>query len=296
MSHTPIPRYDLVADNVPVTFAIRSMGEIAGMMQQGYFGEPHRHNYYTVIWVQHAEGVHYIDFQAYPLEDNSLFFVTPQQVHQVVAGPDAKGVVLLFTPEFLTNNGIRCEFITNLYLFRDSSETPPLHVDPVTAQKLQRITDDIFAAFRSADDYKYETIGAYLKLFLISCNSACRLEGPVPTQEDSGGSTLVRNFKELVDRHFREKHKVTEYAALLHVTANHLNDVIREKIGHNAKAYIQNRLILEAKREALFTDRSAKEVGYYLGFDDPAHFSKFFKQGSGMSFHDFRESIHEKYN
>ena len=62
-------------------------------------------------------------------------------------------------------------------------------------------------------------------------------------------------------------------------------------MGLTAKEYVQNRIILEAKREAYFTDRTGKEVAYYLGFEDPAHFSKFFKNCTGISFSEFRSSV-----
>jgi YesN/AraC family two-component response regulator len=32
-----------------------------------------------------------------------------------------------------------------------------------------------------------------------------------------------------------------------------------------------------------------KQIGYYLGFDDMAHFSKFFKTATGMNFTDFKK-------
>jgi len=58
-----------------------------------------------------------------------------------------------------------------------------------------------------------------------------------------------------------------------------------------AKDYIQNRLVLEAKRMVVFTRKSGKEIGFELGFDDPSHFSKFFKSNTGQSLQEFKESL-----
>jgi AraC-like DNA-binding protein len=42
---------------------------------------------------------------------------------------------------------------------------------------------------------------------------------------------------------------------------------------------------------AVFTEKSAKEIGFDLGFEDPSHFSKFFKTNTGQSLQNFRENI-----
>jgi AraC-like DNA-binding protein len=52
-----------------------------------------------------------------------------------------------------------------------------------------------------------------------------------------------------------------------------------------------DRLLLAAKREALFTARSSKEVAFGLGFDDPAHFSKFFKTATDITFMTYRQQL-----
>ena len=47
--------------------------------------------------------------------------------------------------------------------------------------------------------------------------------------------------------------------------------------------------MLEAKRQAAYSSLTMKEIAYQLGFDDIAHFSKFFKNVSGSSFTDFKK-------
>jgi len=45
---------------------------------------------------------------------------------------------------------------------------------------------------------------------------------------------------------------------------------------------------MEAKRLALYSQVSMKEIAYGLGFDNLAHFSKYFKTNSGSNFTDFK--------
>jgi len=281
---------DLLYNGKPAPFVLKTMEEIdeaAG----GIADKPHRHNYYTVIWPFAATGKHVIDFREYPISRNNIFFVSPWQVHQVITDPNPTGYVILFTPEFLEKSSIRNDFILNLRLFRDSDETPPLPVDEKMASRLKVFADNMKSAFESQSEMYLETAGAYLKLFLIECNGHCSLQPGSNLQNIEVSKNLVKNFKDLVEKHHNKWHQVRNYAEALNVTPNYLNEVVKSSSNLPAKEFIQSRLILEAKRLAIFTGKSNKEIGFDLGFDDPAHFSKFFKSNTGQSLLEFKESI-----
>lgn len=259
--------------------------------QGGVADEPHRHNYYSIIWSFTATGKHIIDFKEYDIVPDHIFFVSPWQVHQVITDPDPTGVVILFTPEFLQKNSIKEDFISNLKLFRSSDETPPLPITMEMSKRLKQFSEEMRLAFESEDEMRYDTIGAYLKLFLITCNGHCSLFPQANPQTLEVGRSLTKSFKLLVEQHFNEWHQVQEYARELNVTPNYLNEVIKSGLNISAKDYIQQRVTLEAKRLLTFTSKSAKEIGFHLGFEDPSHFSKFFKSRTGHSLQTFKESI-----
>jgi AraC family transcriptional activator of pobA len=260
--------------------------------QGGFVDDPHRHNFYSIIWSFTATGKHIIDFHEYAIEPLSVFFVSPWQVHQVIADPGSTGLVILFTSEFLQKNSIREDFISNLRLFRDSDETPPLPLKKEVFERLKVFAGAMTRAFTSGDEMRFETIGAYLKLFLIECNGQCSLYPDSNTQNVEVGRSLVQRFKALVEQHFSEWHQVQDYAKELNVSPGYLNEVISSSIHKPAKEYIQNRLILETKRLSIFTGKSIKEIGYELGFEDPSHFSKFFRTFTGSSINEFRDAHH----
>jgi AraC-like DNA-binding protein len=140
-----------------------------------------------------------------------------------------------------------------------------------------------------------ESIGSWLKLFLIACNrlKSETISTNLPFQNNS--SRIIRQFKELIDSLYKKFHKVSEYAGEMNITSNYLNEVIKSETGHSAKELIQDRIMLEAKRLATYSDLQLKEISFELGFEDPAHFSKFFKNLSGTDFSSFREQIRKKY-
>jgi len=280
---------ELLDHGIPASFVLKTMEEIADR-QMGIADDPHRHNYYSVIWPFSGSGRHIIDFNEYPILPHHIFFVSPRQVHQIISGPEITGLVILFTPEFLMKNSISEDFISNLRLFRDSSDTPALPLPDPMLQNLLLFAGRIREAYSSDQELKYETIGAWLKLLLIECNTHCNLYPGTNTQHIEVGKSMVQRFKNLIESHFQQWHQVKDYAGALSVSPNYLNEVIKSNIGRSAKEFIQNRLLLEAKRTAVFTDKSSKEIAFELGFEDPSHFSKFFKSGSGQSLQEFRQT------
>ncbi len=249
---------------------------------------PHRHDYYTVIWVEAAEGTHYIDFRAYPLRPNTVYFITPEQVHQLVA-QRPRGYVLTFTASFLASYAMSPEQLNQLDLFADCSEALPVELPAAEVPTLRLLAEQLATEAQLARPYQNEAAGAWLRLFLLYCRRA-RQAAPVLGQP-TWVVPLVRDFKRLVEAQFRQWHKVGQYADKLHVTPHYLNETFKSETGGAAKEFIQDRLVLEAKRLAYFTQKGAKEVAYELGFDDPAHFSKFFKNCAGSRYSDFRASL-----
>jgi len=294
MNRAQIEDYDLRHNDVEVSFAIRSVEEVIDM-----FGNrtdhPHSHNYYTVLWSQNYSGKHRIDYKEYIMRPNDIFFVSPGQVHQVEHSEDPKGMVILFSYDFLTSNYVSERFISNLNLFSEIGNTPPIQISQDAAFQLRELVYKMKTVLSHKDPFKFEKIGAYLKLFLIECMPFSH--PPLLEKNDQfiqAGGELIQKFKSLLDEKFNEWHKVNDYSQALNVSSDYLNNVIKSSMGKTAKEMIQQRLILEAKRLGLHTNRTTKEIAYHIGFNEPSHFSRFFKKLEGGSFTNFRSSLNKE--
>lgn len=100
---------------------------------------------------------------------------------------------------------------------------------------------------------------------------------------------LIRRFALSVEIHFRQQHEVKFYAEALHKSPKTLSNLFALYKQPTPSEIIHNRIILEAKRLFLYTDKSAKEAAFELGFANPEHFSRFFKSKTGFSIPDFKK-------
>ncbi|WP_020527170.1 helix-turn-helix domain-containing protein [Flexithrix dorotheae] len=257
---------------------------------------PHRHDYYVIIFVETARGIHHIDFKSYPIQNNTIFFISPEQVHHLEIEGQPMGKVIEFTPEFLETSKINKTFFDHLGLFFNCNEVLPLTLPSDEFSNLSYYIRQLEKESAHVQILKEEAIGNWLKLLLIEIKRIKVRIGQENIAIDSNQNRIVGEFKQLVEAQFKKRHKVNEFAEQLNITANYLNEVIKSSTGISAKEMIQNRIILESKRLAINSENTMKEVAYQLGFEDIPHFSKFFKNCTGKTFSSFSEEIRKKYN
>ncbi len=275
-----VKTYKEVNRDNTLNFRIQKMEDIF-LERNGEADSPHRHDYYTALLIKEASGKHVIDFNEYPLATNQVFFVSPGQIHQVVEEKESKGYVILFSSEFLGNNNIPCYFIDDLSLFNDHGQSPPLPVNNDELALLTGFCEEMLKIQQSDLKYKELAISSYIKLFLIHANNVCTLKSNHPQNQEAINS-ILKNFKTLVNGQYHKWHQTADYANKLNVTPDYLNRVVKSLTGKTAKEFIQARIITEAKRLIAFSELNSKEIGYQLGFSEPANFSAFFKKNTGL--------------
>jgi AraC family transcriptional regulator, transcriptional activator of pobA len=109
-----------------------------------------------------------------------------------------------------------------------------------------------------------------------------------PVDGNTGDIRFATRFFELIRTHFVSKKKVSDYSEMMHVSANYLNSKIKLATGYSASYHINQRVAVEAKRLAIQNKLLLKEVAYELGYQDTAHFSKWFKNFVGVNFTNYQ--------
>lgn len=138
------------------------------------------------------------------------------------------------------------------------------------------------------DHFQGEMLRTLLKRVIIKTTRIAKQQAESYQSFSDEKMDIVRRFALLVEGSFKQHHEVSYYAAALNKSPKTLSNVFLLLKQPAPSVVIRNRLILEAKRYLHYTDKTAKEIAYELGFESPAHFSRFFKAYSGMNVSDFR--------
>ena len=246
------------------------------------FTEPHRHQYIEFFYFIKGGGSHKIDFIDFPIVENSVHIVAPGQVHQMARELDSEGYVILFElPAIQAHNSIENFLFEHVCM--DASELEPAYrFDEEDAKSWKQRVEHIFRLYQSDSELDQLALRNEIQAFCIGC---MKKKSNTSTAKDSN----YLKFRRILKDHFRDLKKVKEYAERMSISEKSLNDLVKKHTGKPASTVIYNQIIMEAKR-LLHTRLSIKETAYELNFNDPAHFSKFFKAQTGISPSDFQNN------
>ncbi len=268
------------------------MCRLEEFLQESSVGpQVHRHNYYMLMLVNQGSGRQLVDFQSYAASPGMVFLMYPGQVHAWESYSGLEGYLIFFTPAFFTqryNNNNLLEFP----FFNSSYHSPFLKVDAPQFQHLNNLLACMLREYEQKPEDYLKTLRSYLNIFLYECKRQYQQREAVEHRsQDKSSVLLVRQFEQLIETHFREKHLVREYAELLLLTPNYLNAVCNKVLGKSAGSLIRERIMLEARRLLLHDNRTVAEIGSWLNFDDNSYFSRFFKKYEGRSPEQFRKKF-----
>lgn len=277
--------------------SLRSEGIAVGTLEVNVRHEPrllqpHFHDFFQVALVCGTGKVMH-DFRDFPVKGQTLFFLSPGQVHRIRTVRGLDGVIISFSQSFYDHAAAPPSELLDLPFFFSVEGAPLLPVPASDEFQIGQAIEEIQDEFNTAAPLAARCIRSWLRILFARAYRLYRVGHPVV--EPTAGARLVRQFHLSVERHFREEFTLTEYARELGVTANHLNDVVRKESKQSAGAIVRQRRLLDAKRLLSHSDLSVSEIGYRLGFQDPSYFSRFFRKGTGSAPAEFREAIREKY-
>jgi len=129
----------------------------------------------------------------------------------------------------------------------------------------------------------------YLRMFLIQTLRIIDHQKPTLTTANPKQNNLAQDFIVLVEKHFRTAHSVSSYAEKLFVAPKSLAKRLHALEYPSPSQIIKDRLVLEAKRQLKFSNKTVREIAFELGFEDPAYFSRLFSKNAGVSPAQYRQ-------
>jgi AraC family transcriptional regulator, transcriptional activator of pobA len=272
------------------SFSIMSFNEMGSLSRTPL---PHRHSFYEIIYIKQGQGTHVIDFESYPIKQESIYLFSPDRIHFWELTGSLEGKSIKFSENFLLFSPFEHTLIDYLDFFHNIEYPPNLNLERTQAENIGNLLNRIEDEYQSeayAHDLK---ILSYLIILLVDIQRIF-MSGK-NKKSMIKGSAFVNLFKKMVSKEFLTQRSVAFYASKLRISEAHLYDLVKQNTGLTPGQIIRKEIALEAKRLLAHTDDTIAEIGYKLHFDDPSYFGRFFKRETGLSPNDFRLHIREKY-
>ena len=283
-----VPVFQLYGDNgqLPVPDLIHCESIASRSRLHNWEINPHRHHgLFQVLWLEQGEARFQIDGQQGQLTEGSVLLVPQHCVHGFKFSKDAHGMVVTWAYSLIhsLDSDLAHELITL---------AEPVHCvlrDLAGAAAIEAGLRALNFEYQQRDRYYQSVIES-----LISSTLAWMMRENLAQTHAKVGVPVVRarehlsRFVALVDESFSKHTALEHYAVKLDISVAHLNAICRQMSGRSALQLIHERLMLEARRELIYTSMTIKEIAELLGFADPAYFTRFFKRQAGMSPKDFR--------
>lgn len=250
--------------------------------------EPLTIDSYTFIWNRGNTKHWELDLLPIIVPTQCIFSLYPGQTLSLYRQTD-DFVVIQFNREFYCVQDHDHEVSCNGILFNGALSTPMLQLNEEERHAFSVILEVMKYEFKNRDEVQLEMMKTVLKRFIIMCTRLAKLQY-ANRLIDPHDLDLVRHFSALVEKHFRVLHKVSDYANLMNKSPKTLSNVFNVLGEKTPLQIIHDRIILEAKKLLLYTDKSSKEISFELNFSDPVQFSRLFKSATGVTPGDFKKS------
>ena len=228
-----------------------------------------------------------VDGQSYTFNTNEVICLT--QFHSLEYEHIHTVNLLRFNRQFYCildhDSEVSCKGI----LYYGAAKLPIIVFENTQLEVLQTAWRMAALEIEMNDALQLEMLQVMLKRILILCTRIYKKQHKLD-DVTSFQNDLVREFNFLVEVHFKKKHHVAQYAALLFKSPKTISNTFKKISGKTPLQFIQERILLEAKRYLLYTEKDISEIGYELGFPDIQSFSRFFKKNQGVSPSTFRNN------
>lgn len=226
---------------------------------------------------------------SYDFQEGTMIFVSPGQV--VVSSDSydpgkAKGWSLIFHPDLIRKSELGRNIDNYSFFSYDVHEA--LHLSEDERLTITDLAGKIEKEYnQNIDKHSQKLIISNIQLILDYCTRYYDRQFYTRTNLNKD---IVTKFEQLIkdyynsDKALNQGMPTVKYCGTeLNMSPNYLSDMLKKETGRNAQEHIHYYMIEKAKTELLSSSESISQIAYSLGFEYPQHFSKIFKNKTGMS-------------
>lgn len=251
-----------------------------------------RRNFFKVSLVNGHSKIHHAD-QCIEVTGSALVFTNPMiPYHWERVDEQQSGYVCIFTEAFFSRFG----GIKDYPVFQSASAAV-INLAPGDVPFYNGLFEKMLAELNGDYAFKYD----FLRTMLMELVHSGQKMVPASGQSQSGSNAAERItalFAELLERQFPiemsnqviQLNSPSAFARQLNIHVNHLNKALKETTGQTTSQLISDRIAQEARILLKSTSWTVNEIAWGLGFEEPNHFSSFFRSAAGMTPRQFRQA------
>lgn len=252
-------------------------------------------NFYTISLKEGNSCRNKYGRQYYDFQEGSLTFMAPdQELHVEEDNSEVKsysGWLLCFHPDLIYKSSLAKKM--NQYTFFSYASIEGLHLSEQEKIKISAIVNEVRNEFsQNIDVFSQDLIISYVELLLNHCK---RFYGRQFITRTKVNKEVIVRFEELLKGYFDSAKpeidglpSVKYCAQEMGYSPNYLSDLLKKETGKNTQEHIHFYLIEKAKTMLMETEKPVNMIAAELGFEYPQHFSKLFKNKTGMSAVEYR--------
>ncbi len=243
----------------------------------------HRDDHYIFFVLESGSGSIVIDFNEMHLPGGCLYYVLPSQVHQRIQSEGIDGWFIAVDTSLVPAE-CRSIFEGRLFLQQPC---------PLNGTQLEQCHELLMLLFAKYEEERNGTFGlmalhALLKSFLAIA-AGCYDHNEGPDVKVSRPAQITAQFRDLLAAEMRIIKSPADFAARLNVSETYLSEAIKKATGFPASYWIQQEVMMEAKRLLYYSQLTVKEIAHDLGYTDHSYFSRLFRKVTGIPANVFRE-------
>lgn len=234
-----------------------------------------------LVWNGYAEIK--LDYTNYKITSDELTFIVPNHLFEISEmSHDFKAQLLQVDKQFMEEVVQEKKGFYN-YIFL--KRNPVIHLEQaaieILIKGLQLLQDKIRLRTHlfQKEVISNATAGLLLELLNILVKENNDLVHPVLSRKEE----IVDEFLKLLSQYSKERHPLSFYADKLFITPQYLSAILKEQTGKTGSKWLNEALIMEAKKLIKLPHSTIQAVAYTLNFSDQSTFGKFFKKSIGIS-------------
>jgi len=254
------------------------------------------YNFYTIFLKKNFDGKIKYGQQYYDFDSGTMTFYAPKQLITVQDYQPSKmeGWMLVVHPDFIQNYPLAKKIKD--YGFFSYAANEALHLSEAEEQVICGIMKNLQQEIEAIiDSFTQDVVVSHIDLLLNYCNRFYNRQ--FITRKKVSNDLLIK-FERLLTQYFTDEVQsksglpsVQYFSEQLFVSANYLNDMLKNLTGQTTQQHIHNYIIDKAKELLSTTNLSVSEIAFELGFEYSQSFNKLFKNKTQQTPLEYRQSF-----